>query len=120
MVFTIHWLYREWYFDFILESLATSSQQLAKSLRLLQKVLTKMLDVGHISVHSGSCPSYHIPLKRKGCCETNSQRRDINQNFKKYLSQITALTFTYIYKGSYSNCSNSKVLKSNVLKSTNI
>ena len=116
MVFTIHWLYREWYFDFILESLATSSQQLAESLRLLQKVLTKMLDVGHISVHSGSCPSYHIPLKRKGCCETYSQRRDINQNFKNYLSQITALTFTYIYKGSYSKCSNSKVLKSNLLK----
>ena len=75
-----------------------------------------MLDVGHISVHSGSCPSYHIPLQRKGCCETYSQRRDINQNFKKYLSQISALTFTYIYKGSYSKCSNFKVLKSNLLK----
>ena len=75
-----------------------------------------MLDVGHISVHSGSCPSFHIPLKRKGCCETFKQRRDINQNFTKYLSQITALTFKYIYKGSYSKCSNSKVLKLNLLK----
>ena len=75
-----------------------------------------MLDVGHISVHSSSCPSYHIPLKWKGCCESYSQRRDIKQNFKKYLSQITALTFTYIYKRSYSMCSNSKVLKSNLLK----
>ena len=25
MLFNIQWLYREWYFDFILESLATSS-----------------------------------------------------------------------------------------------